>query len=44
MSVGGWRMIHSSGPRNGVYVDDVQTVDWLRDVFVSAGSFLSGGD
>lgn len=44
MSLGGWRMIHSSGPRNGVYVDDVQTVDWLRDVFVSAGSFLSYGD
>lgn len=41
MSLGGWRMIHSSGPRNGVYVDDVQAVDWLRDVFVSAGSFLS---
>lgn len=44
MSLGGWRMIHSSGPRNGVYVDDVQAVDWLRDVFVSAGSFLSCGD
>lgn len=44
MSLGGWRMIHSSGPRNGVYVDDVQTADRLRDVFVSAGTFLSSGD
>lgn len=40
MSLGGWRMIHSSGPRNGVYVDDVQEADWLRQIFVSACSFV----
>lgn len=44
MSLGGWRMIHSSGPRNGVYVDDVQEAGWLRDIFVGACSFLNDGD
>ena len=44
MSLGGWRMIHASGPRNGVYVDDVQAAGWLGDIFVSARSFLSGAD
>lgn len=44
MSLGGWRMIHSSGPRNGVYMDDVQEEAWLRDIFVSARTFLSGAD
>ena len=41
MSLGGWRMIHSSGPRNGVYVDDVQAADWLHDIFVGARTFLN---
>lgn len=36
ISLGGWQIIHSSGPRNGVYLDDVQAVDWLRDTFVGA--------
>ena len=40
ISLGGWQMIHSSGPRNGVYVDDVQAVDWLRDRFLGARTFL----
>jgi gamma-D-glutamyl-L-lysine dipeptidyl-peptidase len=40
MSLGGWRMIHSSRSRNGVYVDDVQEVNFLKEIFVSAGSFL----
>ncbi len=40
MSLGGWRIIHSSGPRNGVYEDDVQAVSWLRDRFVGANSFV----
>jgi SH3-like domain-containing protein len=40
MSLGGWEMIHSSGPRNGVYIDDVQKVSWLRDSFLGARSFL----
>lgn len=40
MSLGGWRMIHSSRSRNGVYIDDVQEVNFLKEIFVSAGSFL----
>ncbi|MCB8922829.1 MAG: C40 family peptidase [Ardenticatenaceae bacterium] len=40
ISVGGWHIIHSSGPRNGVYEDDVQTVDWLRETFVEACIYL----
>ena len=40
MSLGGWRMIHSSRSHNGVYIDDVQKVNFLKKIFVSAGSFL----
>jgi hypothetical protein len=40
MSFGGWKMIHSSRSRNGVYVDDVQEVQFLKEIFVSGGSFL----
>jgi len=40
ISLGGWKMIHSSRGRNGVYVDDVQEVKYLKDIFVSGGSFL----
>lgn len=40
ISLGDWRMIHSSRGRNGVYVDDVQKVKYLKDIFVSGGSFL----
>jgi gamma-D-glutamyl-L-lysine dipeptidyl-peptidase len=40
ISLGGWRMIHSSRGRNGVYVDDLQERKSLMDIFVSAGSFL----
>ena len=40
ISLGGWRMVHSSQGRNGVYVDDVQDVASLKEIFVSAGSFL----
>ncbi|HEX6033540.1 MAG TPA: NlpC/P60 family protein [Anaerolineales bacterium] len=40
ISLGGWRMVHASQGRNGVYVDDVQEVPALREIFVSAGSFL----
>ncbi len=43
MSLGGWRMIHSSRGRNGVYVDDLQERKSLMDIFVSAGSFLRQG-
>jgi cell wall-associated NlpC family hydrolase len=40
ISLGGWRMMHSSRARNGVYMDDIQEVKFLKDIFVSAGSFL----
>ena len=40
ISLGGWNMIHSSRGRNGVYVDDVQERESLKQNFVSAGSFL----
>ena len=40
ISLGGWRMIHSSRSRNGVYVDDIQETKYLKDIFASVGSFL----
>jgi hypothetical protein len=40
MSLGGWHMIHASRSRNGVYVDDVQTVPHLRQTFVGARTFI----
>jgi cell wall-associated NlpC family hydrolase len=42
VSLGGWQVIHSSGPRNGVYEDDVQAVSWLRDTFLGARTFVNG--
>jgi gamma-D-glutamyl-L-lysine dipeptidyl-peptidase len=40
MSLGGWKMIHSSRGRNGVYIDNVQERQVLREIYVNAGSFL----
>lgn len=40
MSLGGWKMIHSSRGRNGVYIDDVQERQSLKEIYVSTGSFL----
>lgn len=40
MSLGGWRMIHSSRSRNGVYVDDVQAVPHLWEAFAGARTFV----
>jgi cell wall-associated NlpC family hydrolase len=40
VSLGGWRMIHSSRGRNGVYIDDLQECKSLMDMFAGAGSFL----
>jgi cell wall-associated NlpC family hydrolase len=40
MSLGGWNMIHSSRPHNGVYIEDVQKNETRMQNFVSAGSFL----
>lgn len=38
----GWGMIHSSRSRNGVYVDDVQAVESLRERFLGGRRFLVG--
>jgi cell wall-associated NlpC family hydrolase len=40
MSLGGWKMIHSSRTHNGVYIDDIQEVEFLKKIFAGAGSFL----
>ncbi|MBI3161080.1 MAG: C40 family peptidase [Chloroflexi bacterium] len=40
ISLGGWKMIHSSRMRNGVYIDDAQSEDYLRKIYMHAGSFL----
>jgi gamma-D-glutamyl-L-lysine dipeptidyl-peptidase len=40
ISLGGWRTIHSSRSRNGVYIDDVQEAAYLRDIYVGARTFL----
>ncbi len=40
VSLGGWRMIHSSRRNNGVYIDDLQQNKSLMDMYVRAGSFL----
>ena len=40
MSLGSWKMLHSSRGRNGVYVDDVQERQSLKEIYVGAGSFL----
>jgi hypothetical protein len=41
ISLGGWRIVHSSRARNGVYEDDVQAVESLRERFVGARTFLN---
>lgn len=40
MSIGGWMVIHSSWSRNGVYLDDVQAVENLRQSFYGACTYL----
>jgi cell wall-associated NlpC family hydrolase len=40
VSLGGWKMIHASRGRNGVYIDDVQQNEHLRAIFASAGTFI----
>ncbi|MDT8307332.1 MAG: NlpC/P60 family protein [Anaerolineae bacterium] len=42
MSLGGWQMIHSSGSRNGVYLDDLEERTWLRDIYVGAATYVGG--
>jgi hypothetical protein len=40
MSLGNWKIIHSSRGQNGVYIDDVQEKESLRKIYMRAGSFL----
>ncbi len=40
ISLGGWKMIHSSRSHNGVYIDDVQQTESLHEIYMHAGSFL----
>jgi cell wall-associated NlpC family hydrolase len=40
ISLGGWKMIHSSRGNNGVYIDDVREKKSLKDIYMSTGSFL----
>lgn len=41
ISAGGWRMIHSSRSKNGVYEEDVQQNENLRKSFVGARTFVA---
>jgi cell wall-associated NlpC family hydrolase len=40
MSLGGWKIVHSSRVNNGVYIEDVQARESLKHIFVSAGTFV----
>lgn len=40
VSLGGWRIIHSSRSRNGVHEDDVRAVEHLRESFIGARTFV----
>lgn len=40
ISLGGWEIIHSSLSRNGVYTDNIQAVESLRETLVGGCSFL----
>jgi gamma-D-glutamyl-L-lysine dipeptidyl-peptidase len=40
ISLGDWRIVHSSRSRNGVYLDDVQAVASLKNSFMGARTFL----
>jgi cell wall-associated NlpC family hydrolase len=39
ISIGGWKIIHSSRSRNGVYYDDVLKDRYLREAFIGACTF-----
>lgn len=38
--MGGWKVMHSSRSRNGVYLDDLQENESLRSILVHAGTFI----
>jgi hypothetical protein len=40
VSLGGWKIIHASRYRNGVYYDDVLEVSSLRENFLHAATFI----
>jgi gamma-D-glutamyl-L-lysine dipeptidyl-peptidase len=40
VSLGGWRIIHSSRARNGVQIDDVQSDVGLREGYLCAATFI----
>jgi gamma-D-glutamyl-L-lysine dipeptidyl-peptidase len=40
ISLGGWRALHASRSRNGVYLDDIQQTPSLRNSYVGARTFL----
>ena len=41
VSLGGWKIIHASRRRNGVYYDDVQEVASLHENFLHAATFIN---
>jgi gamma-D-glutamyl-L-lysine dipeptidyl-peptidase len=40
VSLGGWKALHSSRSRNGVYLDNVQENESLRSILVHTGTFI----
>jgi gamma-D-glutamyl-L-lysine dipeptidyl-peptidase len=40
VSLGDWNILHSSRSRNGIYIDNVQSVDHLRQSYYGACSYL----
>ena len=42
LSLGGWRMIHSSRTNNGVYEQDIEGTTKWQDRFAGARTFLGG--
>ena len=40
VSLGGWKILHSSRSRNGVYCDEVQEVAHLRESFLEGATYL----
>ena len=43
VSLGDWRILHSSRSRNGVQEDNMQVVEHLRESFVGARTFVADG-
>jgi cell wall-associated NlpC family hydrolase len=42
VSLGGWKIIHSSRRRNGVYYEDVQETASLQASFITAATYING--